>query len=251
MDTTISKSESKRQVLKNKLKSRTVFLNAIAELIASTIFSALYFTFISRYLSESFHKDYIMLSFSIGLTFFAAIYIPFHTYRIHIIPFITLITSLRRRNPQILLHKIPAQIIGAFFGVLIFNSINELTTSVQIEDLQLINMGDNALLVFVNAATASILCYGFYMIRVLFKSKQLAGTIYLSVFYMVLFAATAFFANTSALNPFGYLFYDLLGNQTIADQSVGFVLLNHIIAPIVAVLLIFFYIKPRVLTYRK
>ena len=101
MDTTISKSESKRQILKNKLKSRTVFLNAIAELIASTIFSALYFIFISRYLSEKFHTDYIMLSFSIGLTFFAAVYIPFHTYRIHIIPFITLITSLRRRNPYI------------------------------------------------------------------------------------------------------------------------------------------------------
>ena len=248
MEATISKSESKRQVLKNKLKSRTVFLNAIAELIASTIFSALYFIFISRYLSEKFHTDYIMLSFSIGLTFFAAVYIPFHTYRIH---FITLITSLRRRNPYILLHKIPAQIIGAFLGVLIFNSINKLTTNVQIENLQLINMGDNALLIFINAASASILCYGFYMIRVLFKSKQLAGTIYLSVFYTVLFAATAFFANTSALNPFGYLFYDLLGNKTIADQSILFVLLNHVVAPIVAVLLIFFYIKPKVLTYRK
>ena len=248
MEATISKSESKRQVLKNKLKSRTVFLNAIAELIASTIFSALYFIFISRYLSEKFHTDYIMLSFSIGLTFFAAVYIPFHTYRIHIIPFIT---SLRRRNPYILLHKIPAQIIGAFLGVLIFNSINKLTTNVQIENLQLINMGDNALLIFINAASASILCYGFYMIRVLFKSKQLAGTIYLSVFYTVLFAATAFFANTSALNPFGYLFYDLLGNKTIADQSILFVLLNHVVAPIVAVLLIFFYIKPKVLTYRK
>lgn len=248
---TADTSISKRQTLKNKLKSRTVFLNAIAELIASTIFSALYFIFISRYLSEKFHTDYIMLSFSIGLAFFAAVYIPFHTYRIHIIPFITLITSLRRRNPQILLHKIPAQIVGAFLGVLIFNGINDLTTQVQIENLQLVDLNDSVMLMFINAATASILCYGFYMVRVLFKSKQMAGTIYLSLFFTVLFAATAFFANTSALNPFGYLFYDLLGNQTIFTTSFWFVLLNHIVLPIAAVLLIFFYIKPKVLTYRR
>jgi hypothetical protein len=89
------------------------------------------------------------------------------------------------------------------------------------------------------------------MIRVLFKSKQLVGTIYLSLFFSVLFAATSFLTNTSSLNPFGYLFYDLLGNQTIKEQSFSFIFINHIIAPIVGVLLIFYYIKPKVLSFKK
>jgi glycerol uptake facilitator-like aquaporin len=251
MNTTIEQTKNKQVSLRKMLKTKTVLLNTLAELIASTIFSSLYFIFISRYLNEKFHTDYVMLSFSVGLAFFAAVYIPFHTYRIHIIPFITLITSLRRKNPFILLHKIPAQIVGAFLGVLIFNAINERTTQIDIENYQLINLNDSSLLIFINTITASLLCYGFYMIRVLFKSKQLVGTVYLSLFFSVLFAATSFFANTSALNPFGYLFYDLLGNQTIKEQAIPFIFINHIIAPIVGVLLIFYYIKPKVLSFKK
>jgi glycerol uptake facilitator-like aquaporin len=140
MNTTIEQTTAKKVSLKKMLKTKTVLLNTFAELIASTIFSSLYFIFISRYLNEKFHTDYIMLSFSVGLAFFAAVYIPFHTYRIHIIPFITLITSLRRKNPYILLHKIPAQIVGAFLGVVIFNEINKITTQVDIENFQLIHL---------------------------------------------------------------------------------------------------------------
>lgn len=250
MSSTIQNMTPKQVTLRRKLKSKTLLLNTLAELIASTIFSALYFIFISRYLHESFHKDYIMLSFSIGLAFFAAIYIPFHTYRIHVVPFITLIASLRRKNPAILLHKIPAQIVGAFAGVVIFNSVNNRTTQIAIENFQMINLTDNALLVLINTLTAGLLCYGFYMIRFLFKSKRLIGTVYLSLFFSVLFACTAFFSDVSALNPFGYLFYDLLGSQTIKEHSILFILINHIIAPIVGVLLIFFYIKPKVLSYK-
>lgn len=126
-------ASQKTQLLKKRLKTRTIVLNTIAEFIASTIFSLLYFVFISRYLAEEYDINYIMLSFGIGLAFFAAIYIPFHTYRIHIIPFITLITALRKRKPIILLHKIPAQFLGAFLGVILFNVINAHTTRVNIE----------------------------------------------------------------------------------------------------------------------
>ena len=233
-------NQTRRGFLREKLKTKTIILNTIAEFIASTIFSAMYFIFISRYLSETFHTDYILLSFSIGLAFFAAIYIPFHTYRIHIIPFITLVTALRKKKPIILLHKIPVQILGAFTGVLIFNSINSITTKINIEELQLVQLNDTWLIIVINALTAAFLCYVFYMIRVLFNSRQLAGTIYLSLFYAALFAMTSFFANVSSLNPFGYFFYDLLGNQIMKTQSFLQFISIHIIAPIVAVLMVYF-----------
>lgn len=233
-------NQTRRGFLREKLKTKTIILNTIAEFIASTIFSALYFIFISRYLSETFHTDYILLSFSIGLAFFAAVYIPFHTYRIHIIPFISLIVALRKKQPIILLHKIPVQILGALVGVLIFNSINSITTKININDFQLIQLSDTWLSLIINALTAAFLCYVFYMIRVLFNSRQLAGTIYLSLFYTALFAITSFFANVSSLNPFGYFFYDLLGGQIMKTQSFLPFISIHVIAPIVAVLLVYF-----------
>jgi len=234
-------TESNRRVfLREKLKTKTIILNTFAEFLASTIFSALYFIFISRYLDQGFHTDYILLSFSIGLAFFAAVYIPFHTYRIHIIPFITLVTALRKRKPIILLHKIPVQILGAFVGVMIFNTINSITTKINIEDFQLIQLNNTALIIAINSITAAFLSYVFYMIRVLFNSRQLAGTIYLSLFYTVLFATTSFFANVSALNPFGYFFYDLLGNQLMKTQSFLTFISIHIVAPISAVLMVYF-----------
>jgi hypothetical protein len=233
-------NQTRRGFLREKLKTKTIILNTIAEFIASTIFSALYFIFISRYLSETFHTDYILLSFCIGLAFFAAVYIPFHTYRIHIIPFITLVTALRKKKPIILLHKIPVQILGAFTGVLIFNSINSITTKINIDDFQLVKLDDTWLILAINSITAAFLCYVFYMIRVLFNSRQLAGTIYLSLFYAALFAMTSFFANVSSLNPFGYFFYDLLGGQIMKTQSFLPFISIHVVAPIVAVLMVYF-----------
>jgi glycerol uptake facilitator-like aquaporin len=250
MGNSVSKA-NRHDVLRRKLKSKTLVLNTIAEFLAAIIFSALYFIFISRYLSNEFSTDYIALAFSVGLAFFAAIYIPFHTYRIHVIPFISLITALRKRDPMILVYKIPAQLLGAFMGVMVFNAINSRTSMVNIEDFQMIHLNDPMLSILINTLTAAILCYGFYMIRVLFQAKQLSGTIYLSLYYAVLFSLTAFFSTVSALNPFGYLFYDLTGNQTMFSDSFLFVMFNHIIAPLVGVALLFFYIKPKVLVQKK
>lgn len=89
------------------------------------------------------------------------------------------------------------------------------------------------------------------MIRVLFNSRQLTGTIYLSLFYAALFALTSVFANTSSLNPFGYFFYDLLGQQTINNTSFIEIIATHVLAPITAVALLFFYVKPLALNQSK
>ncbi|MEX2596152.1 MAG: hypothetical protein WEC59_04410 [Salibacteraceae bacterium] len=242
---------SAHRSFRQRLKGKTVILNALAELFASMIFSLLYFIFISRYLDASFATDYVMLSFSIGLAFFAAIYIPFHTYRIHIIPFITFFVALRKQNFSLLLHKIPAQMLGTILGVSVFNAINSQTKNIAIENLQMMSQLDPGLLIFINALVAALLCYGFYTIRVLFKAKQLSGTINLSLFYVVLFATTSYFSSVSSLNPFGYLFYDLLGGQTIRTTDFLFLFLNHFAAPLISVVLLYFYVRPKPIPYKK
>ena len=240
-----------KTVSKSRAKTRTILLNALAEFLASIIFTSLYFIFISRYFSEEFGSSIVVLFFTIGVAFFAAIFIPFHTYRIHIIPFVSLISALRKRDPMVLVHKVPSQILGAFLGVLIFNAINMRTIKVDIESLQMIPLSDPGLTILLNTVAAALLCYGFYLIRILFKAKRLSGTIYLSLYFMVLFAATGLFSSVSALNPFGYLFYDLLQNQTILNQSFLFVIVNHFLAPIIGVFLVFYYIKPKVMYQNK
>jgi len=162
-----------------------------------------------------------------------------------------LISAMRKKDPMILVHKIPAQILGSLVGVIIFNNLNNQTTQVAIEDFQLVHFTDAKLSILINTITAAVLCYGYYLIRILFQVKQLAGTIYLSLYFAVIFALTSVFSTVSALNPFGYLFYDLLGNQTIKNYDFLFVLINHIVAPIVGVSLLFFYIRPKVLVQNK
>lgn len=244
-------NESRHRFLRKRLKTKTILLNTLAEFLSAIIFSSLYFIFISRYIADAFNMDYISLSFAIGLVFFGAVYIPFHTYRIHVIPFISLISALRKKDPMILVYKIPVQIVGSFVGVLIFNSLNNQTTQVAIEDFQIINFTDPKLSILINTLTAAVLCYGYYLIRILFQAKQLSGTIYLSLYFAVVFALTSVFSTVSALNPFGYLFYDLLGNQTIKNYDFLFVIINHFLAPIVGVMLVFFYIRPKVLVQNK
>jgi hypothetical protein len=250
MNTTMTKQDRHRS-LREKSKLRTILLNTLAEFLAVIIFSGLYFIFIARYLSEAFSMDYIALCFSIGLVFFAAIYIPFHTYRIHVLPFISLISALRKRDISILLYKLPAQVLGSFIGVLFFSTLNANSTQVSIEDFQQIHLKDANLAILINTITAVVLCYGYYLIRILFQAKQMAGTIYLSLFFAVVFALTSLFSTVSALNPFGYLFYDMLGNQTIKSYDVLFLLINHVFAPVVGVFLLFFYIQPKVFVLNK
>lgn len=215
----------------------------MAEFLASTIFSLLYFIFISRYLSEEFNMRFVVLSFAIGLSFFAAVYIPFHTYRIHIIPFVSIINSLRKRQWRILWHKIPAQFTGAFLGVLIFNYINQVTVQVNIEEIQNFKPEDPFLLAFLNGLLAAVLCYLFYIVRVLFKQRRLTGTILLGLCISVLFYLSGSIAGLSALNPFGLFMYDMMGPQAILKQNWFFTILTHVLVPVIATGVTFLKLK--------
>jgi glycerol uptake facilitator-like aquaporin len=239
----IRDSKGVLKIVSGKVRSRIIVLNIAAEFIASILFSVLYFIFISRYISSEFHLDYITLCFGVGLAYFAAVYIPFHTYRIHVIPFITIISVMRKKQLKFIWYKIPAQILGAYIGALIFSLINAETTQVSVYNLQKISFTDPWLLAFVNFITAGILCYGFFIIRVFFKKRKISGTIFMGLLISAIFAIVGLMNGVSAINPFGLLFYDLLNDKTLFNHNWVYSFFIHIVAPLAATILVYYRLK--------
>lgn len=221
-------------------------MNIMAEFFASLLFTLLYFIFISRHLSPDFNLNYVMLSYTIGLAFFASVFVPFYTYRINIIPFVSVVNAIRKKQWIILVYKIPAQISGALIGVVAFIFINEATTQTEIFDLYKFTAKDPLMIAAINGIIAGILCYGFYVIRILFKFKSVIGTVILGFLVTTLFFISHFFHGVSALNPFGLLFYDLLSSDSVSlVYSWYYWILIHIISPAFFSIAAFFYLKGR------
>jgi glycerol uptake facilitator-like aquaporin len=222
---------------------RNIAINMLAEFLGSAMFSLLYFIFISRYISSEFQFSYPSLGFAIGLSFFAAVYIPFHTYRIHILPYFSIISALEENQWKVIWYKIPVQILGAFLGVILFHYINKATTLVNIEDIQKINLNDPYLTAIFNSFIVGTACYSFYIIRILVKEKRLMGTIFLGLIISFLFAISGTISGLSALNPFGLLFYHALEQQSMIPNSWFDTILIHVVAPLAASILVFIKMK--------
>ncbi|MEX1193031.1 MAG: aquaporin [Brumimicrobium sp.] len=227
-----------------KRKTRTIILNTVAELAASIIFSLLFFIFISRHLSDSFQLYFITLSFAIGLSYFVSVYIPFYTYRIHIIPFITILRALQKRNFSLIIYKIPAQLIGAFVGVALFHQVNDFTTNADVKAIKSVVIENKEFIAFLNFILTAILCYGFYIIRIIFKKRSTNGTVFLGLLITILFAFSGSMQGLSFLNPFGYLAAEFT-NYQIEIKSVWNFTLIHVLAPLVATFLAHYFISLR------
>ncbi len=229
-----------------KFRRRIRLINFLAELMGSAIFSLLYFIFISRYLNESYGLDLVGLGFMIGAAYFVAVYIPFHTYRIHIIPFISIIRALQKRKIQIIYYKIPAQFIGAFLGTFVYLKLSSLIgSSVLISDMwdfKIVNLTD---LLFFNVLTVFVLCYLFYVIQLLFKNMGFMSTFFYALVIQVVFIFTGHVAEISSLNVFGYFsIYILEGNPGFSYGGVlNFVI--HFLLPSIVAYLIYYYIRDR------
>lgn len=222
---------------------RTILLNSVAEFAGSGIFTALYFIFVGRHLAEGYSMSYLVLSYAVGLAFFAAVFIPFHTYRIHILPYITIITALRKNQMRRLWHKIPAQVAGAFAGVLIFRQLNAISPMGSYTDLTSVKLSDPFLLSALNGIAAAVLCYAFYVIRILFKQRRSTGTLLIALLITTLFLVTGKIEGVSALNPFGLLAYQTLMDQQVFRGDVATLLLNHLILPLTLSVTAFYFVR--------
>lgn len=228
-----------------KRKSRTIILNSIAEFAASAIFSLLFFIFISRHLSESFELYFITLSFAIGLSYFVSVYIPFYTYRIHIIPFITVLRAFQKKSFSLIIYKVPMQIMGALVGVLLYQFVNDFTTKTDIHAIKNIGVSSVEFVAFLNFIFTAILCYGFYIIRIIFKKRSTNGTVFLGLLIAILFALSGNIQGLTFLNPFGYLFTEVFNFTGSYNIKAGGFLLVHIIAPLLATFLAYYFINLR------
>jgi len=179
---------------------------------------------------------------NVGLAFLAGVYIPFHTYRIHLVPFISIIAAFRKKQLRILWHKIPAQIMGAFLGMLIFSYINDNTTKISLVDINGESLS-TVVTAVINGIVTAVLCYSFYIVRVFFKAKKITGTLVLSFIIAMLFYFTAHIEGVSALNPFGILVYDLANGTPLYGRAWYEELLIHFISPIVFASIVFYLVK--------
>ena len=223
----------------------------MAELSGSAIFSMLYFIFITRFLDPAFDSNLILLGLLIGASYLAGVYIPFHTYRIHIIPFISIIRALQKKKPEIILYKIPAQIIGAFVGTFIYYKYSLLTNStIHVSEMWTFKVESQLDLIFFNILTVFVLCYLFYIIQLIFKNMGFTSTFYYALVIQVVFIFTCQVSEVSSLNVFGYLsIYLLQGNPGFSSSWFMF-LLTHFIFPAIVAVLIYYYIRDRFIEKR-
>jgi hypothetical protein len=222
---------------------RTIALNMLAEFSGAGIFSALYFIFIGRNLADGYDMSYLSLTYAIGLAFFAGVFIPFHTYRIHILPYLSIITALRKGQWRVLWHKIPAQIAGAFAGVYIFHRFDSITSMGHYPDLLTIQITDPFLLATLNGAVAAVMCYAFFVIRILFKQRRSTGTIFIALLIASLFLVTGRIAGISALNPFGQLAYQIMMGELVFSGGILMQLLTHLVLPVCFSMTAFFFVR--------
>ncbi len=229
-----------------RYKRKIRIINFFAELIGSSIFSLLFFIFISRSLSPDFEYGEILLGLYIGAAYFAGVYIPFHTYRIHIIPFISIIRSLQKRKPSILYYKIPAQLIGSFLGTyvyhLFYRVIGEEINTVHMWSYEVSNLSD---LIFFNALAVFILVYAFYIIQLLFKNMGFTSTFFFAIVIQVVFIFSCHVSELTALNVFGYFSLYLIDGNPGFSHSFLPLMLIHFIVPSLVSYGIYYYIRDR------
>lgn len=232
----------KRDLYKRKIR----FINFLAELVGSTIFSFLYFLFIARFLSVDFDFSLIILGLLIGLAYIASVYIPFYTYRIHLIPFISIIRALQKKKWNIIFYKIPAQFLGAFIGTFLFLKFSKwvgiMDSPSKLWVYKITNPSD---LILFNSLTVFVLCYLFYVIQLLFKNMGFRSTFYYALVIQVVFIFTCKISGITAINIFGYVSIFIL--EEIELFSFGMIqnLLIHFIVPSLVAVLIYFYIRDR------
>ena len=239
---------SKRKQFKNRIKA----INFVAELFGSAIFSLLYFVFISRFLSPDFELDFIVLGLLIGVAYMAGVYIPFHTYRIHIIPFISIIRALQKKKIEIIYYKIPAQLIGAFLGTLMYKAFSDYVGGeVVISDLWQYKISNLSDVIFFNAITAFVLCYLFYVIQLMFRNMGFNSMFYYALVIQVVFIFTSKVSDITTLNVFGYFSLSILEGGFDFGYSWFDMLLVHFITPSFVAVLIYFYIKQKFMNQNK
>lgn len=233
----------KTSIFQKRSPQRTIALNSLAELAASGIYSLLFFIFVGRHLSPTYDLSFVVLSFAIGLSYFAGIFIPFHTYRIAILPYISITNAIRKGQWRVIWHKLPAQFAGAFIGAFIFHRLNSVIYTGDIGALPSFQLNDPWLVAFVNGAAAAMLCYAFYIIRILFKERRSLGTMLLSMVLATIFVLTGKLVGMSAFNPFGLLSYQLISGTPIFQGPWHMLLFTHVVFPVTLSILAFYLVR--------
>jgi glycerol uptake facilitator-like aquaporin len=137
------------------------------------------------------------------------------------------------------------QILGAMVGVLLYQYINDFMTKTDIQSIKNIGVSSIEFVAFLNFLFTAILCYGFYIIRIIFKKRSTNGTIFLGLLITILFALSGSIQGLTFLNPFGYLFSEIFNFSNAFNINIWEFSLIHIIAPLLATFSAYYFINLR------
>lgn len=224
-------------------KQKIVLINLTAELTGSLIYSFLFFLFLHRYNYNFYDLSYLHLSFAIGLSYFASIYLPFSTYRIHVFPIVTIVSAFARRNYNIIIKRVPMQLLGAFLGIFLFKIFVNFSSELPSVDQFYIAENTSILKVFLlNMVFTMAIVFLYSYIRFYSREEHAFGFLLIAIMIVVLFLLNGSLYGLSTLNPFGFLFYSLLETNILNVGNLILNLLIHFFSPIFgasAVILLF------------
>lgn len=217
----------RRQAKRRKI----IFLDIVGEFISSTIYTFLFFLFLHRYSYSYYEVDAITLSVSIGLSYFAIVYLTHSKYRVHIFPVITLVIATIKGEKSILFRRIPTQILGSIVGVFCFCSFVSFSSELVNIDEYYINEQTSTLLLFAsNFFTTFILVFVYLYVRDYCREQSAFAYFSIGSVIAVLFYLNHTVFGVSTINPFGLTVYSIIVKNVIFLDNLFSNLMVHIIS---------------------
>ncbi|MEX0810633.1 MAG: hypothetical protein WD048_00365 [Chitinophagales bacterium] len=165
-----------------------------SEFSAALIFTIAYFVIAGRASSDSFSYSYLQIALFSAMLYVFVIFIASYSYKVDIFPAFSLMRCFIQKTLDPLLINIPAQLIGAALGFLIYLQLQKTVLSLSpVLDNSIFyafEIKDVILRSFVFTLLVYILSYLMVLIRYSFRLERLTGTLLISVVVFMVSAVT-------------------------------------------------------------
>lgn len=165
-----------------------------SEFAAALIFTVAYFVFAGRAESESFKYTYLQVALFTSMLYIFSVFISSYNYKIDIFPAFSLMRCFVEKTLSPLFVNIPAQILGAFAGLLIYLQLQSTVLHLSpIHDNNVfvsLHIDDVILRSFIFTILVYILSYLMVLVRYSFRLVSLTGTLLISVVVFIISAIT-------------------------------------------------------------
>lgn len=166
----------------------------LSEFFAALLFTIAYFVIAGRASAENFSYSYLQIALFTAMIYIFSVFISSYNYRIDVFPAFSLMRCFIEKTLSPLLVNIPAQILGAFVGLLMYLQLQStvLSLSPVFDNSFFVNfqIEDAILRSFIFTILVYILSYLMVLVRYSFRLVSLTGTLLISVVVFIISAIT-------------------------------------------------------------